>query len=118
MTLHYVPDQGFVYAPPDPPADNSPRGLVNYARGLFTTAMWEAETYLLDHGYPPYDLAGMDVLSRCSIGWWREDVGGTGPDYPGTELVVYVSVPLPYTDPPDVPPPPPPADVTPPEPTL
>jgi hypothetical protein len=102
-----IPEQGFVLKPTVEATDTTPAGLVAYARGQFAVAAAATEAYLLDNGFSPFELAPMDVASKCGIGWWRDDVGFTGPDYPGTELIVYVNVTPPAIIPevPDNPPP-------------
>jgi hypothetical protein len=108
VTLLVLPDQGFAYIPPEVGTPTTPQEKLTYARGLIAQAAVEAEEWLVANGFPPYELAPIDIPTRCVIGYWVDNVGATGPDYPGATLVAYVNIPPP--GPPDVPPPPPPVE--------
>ncbi|TQS29121.1 hypothetical protein [Microbispora sp. KK1-11] len=101
--LRWIPDQGFVYLPPEGPADSSPGGLLAYARQILAEAVAESEAWLLEQErMSPWELAPANLLGRSLIAWWNEDLGFVQEHHPEGQLVAVVAVPVP-----DLPPPPP-----------
>jgi hypothetical protein len=100
MALIVMPEQGFLYPLDVAPDDTTPRGLLAFARAVYTDAAAAAETYMIDNGQDPFTLANMDLYAKCQMTYYLDGVGFTGPEWPGTQMAVYVGVTPPIPDPP------------------